>query len=57
MTAADPLTLATVEICNEADISLGQTVTREKFPADRVAQAGIRLSDAAQTEASPNLKT
>jgi hypothetical protein len=56
-TAANPLTLATVEIRNRADIFLSQTVKREKFLAGWMAQPGTRLSDAAQTEASPDVET
>jgi hypothetical protein len=49
-TAANPLTLATVEIRNRADIFLSQTVKREKLSADRMSQPETRLRDAAQTK-------
>ena len=46
-TAANPLTLATVEIRNRADIFLSQTVKREKISADRMSQRETRLRDTA----------
>jgi hypothetical protein len=46
-TAANPLTLATVEIRNRAAIL---TVKREKLSADRMSQPETRLRDAAQTK-------